>query len=215
MPKSPSDRTLREDVRDQIREGVISGEFYPGSRLVERTIAADLGVSRVPVREALRALVTEGFAVDRATRGIAVRAYNATELAELADVGAALERILVGSIAENINAGGLARLREVLDLAQNLIDTGHFPAAVAANAEFHEVLADLAAGTITHEVLGFVGARRRWLLSQHSDPAPIHAEHRALYEALADGDRTRAEQLVEAHAQTTTEHALKARKTST
>ena len=69
----------------------MSGAIVPGARLVERNLAAELGVSRVPVREALRDLVAEGYAVDRATRGIAVRDYPAAEIDELFEIREALE----------------------------------------------------------------------------------------------------------------------------
>ena len=210
MPSpSPSYRPLREDVRDSIRERIIMGAHAPGSRLVERTIAAELGVSRIPVREALQSLVAEGFAVDRVTRGIAVRTYDPAEIAELAEVGAALERVLIGSMP--LDEGGLARLCAVLEEAKSAIDADDVPAAVAANGRFHDVLATLGEGTIAHEVFATVAERRRWLLAQHSDPAPIHAEHVDLYEALAAGDRARAQQIAEDHAKITVAHALRAR----
>lgn len=202
-------RPLRDDVRDLIRERIIDGSHAPGSRLVERTIAAELGVSRIPVREALQALVIEGFAVDRQTRGIAVRSYQPAQLVELADVGAALERVMIGSIASTADRTGLASLQTVLDDAQSAIDRDDRGAAVAANVRFHDVLGELGAGTIAHEVLMIVAQRRRWLLSQHIDAASIHAEHVELYEAIAAGDRPRAEQIAENHAQSTIAHALR------
>lgn len=209
MPKVESFRPLRDEVRGLIRERIVSGVHAPGSRLVERTIAADLGVSRIPVREALQALVIEGFAIDRDTRGIAVRTYDSGQIAELAELGAALERVLVGSLAADVSAEELSRLREVLDETQRAIDDGDTAAAVAANGRFHDVLMSLGEGTIVYEVLASVSERRRWLLSQHTEPAPIHAEHEALYDAIATGDRERARQLTELHAATTVEHALR------
>ena len=209
MPlETASYRPLRDDIRDQIRERIMSGMYAPGGRLVERTIAMELGVSRIPVREALHGLVLEGFAIDRETRGIAVRSYRPAQIAELAEVGAALERVLVGTVAIDVDTHGLVPLRAVLDEAQEAIDSGDLATAIAANARFHAVLAELGSGTIAHEILAGVSERRRWLLSQHSDPAPIHAEHVALYDALLDGDRTRAQQIVEDHVRTTIEHAL-------
>jgi len=214
MPTTPTPyRPLRDDVRDLIRERIIAGTHAPGSRLVERTIAADLGVSRIPVREALQALVIEGFAVDRDTRGIAVRAYEPEQIAELAEVGAALERVLVGQVVATVTADGLARLRAVLDEARDAIDRGDVDAAVAANGRFHDELAALGEGTMAHEVLGTVSQRRRWLLAQHTDPAPIHAEHVALFDAIASGDADRARRLTEDHARTTVENALRTRGT--
>ncbi|MBA4608514.1 GntR family transcriptional regulator [Aeromicrobium sp. Marseille-Q0843] len=211
MPTAPAPyRPLRDDVRDRIRDLIVDGAYAPGSRLVERTIAADLGVSRIPVREALQALVLEGFAVDRDTRGIAVRTYDAREIAELAGVGAALERVLVGHVVDGVTVEGLAPLRTVLDEARVAIERGDVEAAVAANSRFHDVLASLGEGTMAHEVLAIVSQRRRWLLAQHSDPAPIHAEHVELYEAIAGGDRARAQQITEDHVRTTIENALRA-----
>lgn len=202
-------RPLRDDVRDQIRERIVDGSYAPGTRLVERVIAADLGVSRVPVREALQALVLEGFAVDRDTRGIAVRTYDAREIAELAGVGAALERVLVGRlVADSVTGESLAPLGAVLDEARAAIDRGDLEAAVSANGRFHDALASLGEGTMAHEVLAIVSQRRRWLLTQHTDPAPIHAEHVELFEAIASGDRERAQQIAEDHARTTIENAL-------
>jgi DNA-binding GntR family transcriptional regulator len=211
MPTTPTSfRPLRDDVRDLIRERIVDGTHAPGSRLVERTIASELGVSRVPVREALQALVLEGFAVDRATRGIAVRTYSRGEIAELAGVGAALERVLVAGIIESATPSSLAPLRAVLDEAQAAIDRGDVAAAVAANGRFHDVLGSLGEGSMAHEVLAIVAQRRRWLLRQHSDPAPIHAEHVELFEAIAAGDTVRAQQIAEDHARTTVDNALRA-----
>lgn len=192
-----------------IRQRIIRGTYSPGSRLVERTIATDLGVSRIPVREALQALVIAGFAVDRDTRGIAVRTYDSGQIAELAEVGAALERVMVGSIVTKVTQDDLAQLRSALDETQQALDRDDVPSAVAANGRFHDILASLGSGTIAHEVLATVSERRHWLLSQHADPAPIHVEHVQMYDAIAAGDRVLAQQLAEDHARTTVEHALR------
>lgn len=70
---------MRATVRDRIRGRIVGGTVSTGARLVKRNLAVELGVSRVPVREALRDLVAEQYAVDRATRGIAVRDYPDAE----------------------------------------------------------------------------------------------------------------------------------------
>ncbi|WP_262851164.1 GntR family transcriptional regulator [Mumia quercus] len=201
-------RPLREEVRDELRSRITSGTYAPGTRLVERTIASELGVSRVPVREALQALVLEGFAEDRLTRGIAVRSYDAAQIADLAQVGGALEAVLVRRLATYARPSDLAPLRDVLDEAAFVIGAGDVPAAVAANARFHEVLQELGRGTIVGEVLTTIGERRRWLMRQHTDPAPIHAEHEALYAALVAADVEGAVALVEAHARGSVVHAV-------
>ncbi len=201
-------RPLREEVRDELRSRITSGAYAPGFRLVERTIASELGVSRVPVREALHALVLEGFAEDRLTRGIAVRSYDAAQIADLAQVGGALEAVLVRRLATYARPSDLEPLREVLAEAAASIAAGDVPAAVVANARFHEVLEELGRGTIVGEVLVTIGERRRWLMRQHTDPAPIHAEHAALYDALVAADVEGAVALVVAHARGAVMHAV-------
>ena len=193
---------LRTTVRDRIRREIVSGAIVPGARLVERNLAAELGVSRVPVREALRDLVAEGYAVDRATRGIAVRDYPAAEIDELFDIREALEGVLLHRALADLSESGETKLRECLDDARCALDAGDQVAAVSANARFHEVLAEVAAGPTLRGMLLGISDRMRWLLRQHGNPAQIHAEHVALLDAITGGDRPAAERLFHQHLRT-------------
>lgn len=193
------DVPLRTTVRDRIRQEIVAGTIVPGARLVERNLAAELGVSRVPVREALRDLVAEGYAVDRATRGIAVRHYPAAEIDELFDIRGALEGVLLRRALDGLSESGETKLRECLDDARRALDAGDQLAAVSANARFHEVLAEVAAGPTLRDMLLGIRDRMRWLLRQHGNPAQIHAEHVALLDAITGGDRSAAERLFHQH----------------
>ncbi len=190
---------LRATVRNRIRQQIVAGTLSPGARLVERNLAAELGVSRVPVREALRDLVAEGYAVDRATRGIAVRDYPAEEIEELFEIREALEGVLLHRALAGLPDGGAAELRHCLDGARSALDVGDPVAAVAANARFHEVLAAVAAGPMLRGMLLGIRDRMRWLLRQHGNPAQMHAEHEALLDAMISGDRPAAEQIFRQH----------------
>ncbi|KAA1424641.1 GntR family transcriptional regulator [Mumia zhuanghuii] len=203
-------RPLRDDVRAAIRERIVRGDYAPGTRLVERAIAGDLGVSRVPVREALHSLVREGFAVDRATRGIEVRQYDAAQIAELTEVAGALEVVLVRQIASAERPTDLEPIRAVLGEASEALDDGDHDAAVAANARFHEALVEVGHGGIVGEILDGLTERRRWLLRQHTDPAIVHREHVDLYDALAAADSERAVAIIEAHARDSVVRAVSA-----
>ena len=197
-------------MRDRIRQRIVDGMIAPGSRLVERNLAVELGVSRVPVREALRDLVAEGYAVDRATRGIAVRDYPAAEIDELFEIRAALEGVLLRNAVNGLPAAGETALRVCLDKTQAALDIGDLAAAVAGNASFHEVLAEVSAGPMLREMLLGIRDRMRWLLRQHANPAEIHAEHLDLLAAIVCGDRPHAEELFRQHLSTSrtayTEH---------
>lgn len=202
-------RALRSTVRDALRDLIVSGEIGPGARLVERTLADRMGVSRVPVREALRDLVAEGYAVTRATGGIAVRDYPAAEVAELFEIRAALESILLRRATGGLSPEGIRRLRACLDAAGAALADGDRAGAVAGNARFHEVLTDVAAGPLLRGLLAGVEDRMRWLLRQHGDPAAIHAEHVALLDALVAGDEPAVERLAAHHLATSRAQAAR------
>ncbi len=193
---------MRGDVCERIRERIVDGTYPAGSRLVERSIAGDLGVSRIPVREALQTLVREGFAVERDTGGTAVRTYEADEIDELFDVRAVLEGLLVEQLTSGPPGEGLAPLRTSLEAAQRCLDVGDLAGAVAANARFHEVMASLGQGPLVRQLLADLDQRMRWLLRQHTDPAAIHAEHRELVDAMESGTVDRAREVNERHLRT-------------
>ena len=203
---SPHVTALRASARDRIRISIVDGTLAPGERLVERNLAAELGVSRVPVREALRDLVAEGYAIDRATRGIEVRGYPAAEVDELFEIRAALETLLLRRALDGLPAGGEAALRDCLATARAALDADDDAAAVIANARFHDVLADVAGGPMLREMLLGIRDRMRWLLRQHGNPAEIHAEHEQLLDAIVaahrPGGRERAEALFQQHLST-------------
>ena len=198
-PTDLDERPLRAVARDRIRERIVSGRLVPGDRLVERNLATELGVSRVPVREALRDLVAEGYAIDRATRGIAVRNYPADQVAELFEIREALESVLVCHAVAGLPADGELRLRNCLKTAADALAVGDSGAAVAANARFHEELVEVAAGPMLKAQLKGVRDRMRWLLRQHGDPTAIHAEHERMLAAILDGDLPGAKVLFQQH----------------
>lgn len=183
---------LRDSVQDAIRKRVISGQLPPGSRLVERHLAEQLEVSRVPVREALRALEREGFVEERPTRGMVVRQLSDDDLDTLYQVRSALEEILCRRLVRTLDEQNLDRLQAVVDRTAAAIDAGDSEAAVEANASFHEALVEQAGSRLLASIIEPVAGQIKWLLSQHSDASTMNAEHRLILAALRDRDAGRA-----------------------
>jgi DNA-binding GntR family transcriptional regulator len=194
--------SLRDTVRDELRRRIVDGELAPGARLVERTLATDLGVSRVPVREALHALTAEGFVEERPRRATVVRVLTARDVEDLFDVREALEEVLCRRVAQRLDADGRAALVEVLARGDDALARGDRSAAVRANADFHAVLLGVSRSPLLASLLEPLGGRMRWLLQQHDDPGAIHAEHREIYAALDAGDVDRAGALARRHLET-------------
>jgi DNA-binding GntR family transcriptional regulator len=194
--------SLRDTVRDELRRRIVDGELAPGARLVERALATDLGVSRVPVREALHALTAEGFVEERPRRATVVRVLTARDVEDLFDVREALEEVLCRRVAQRLDADGRAQLSEVLTRGDDALGRGDRSAAVRANADFHAVLLGVSRSPLLASLLEPLSGRMRWLLQQHDDPDAIHAEHREIYAALDAGDADRAGALARRHLET-------------
>ena len=208
MPR-PTQTTT--EVRDTIRARIAAGAYPPSSRLVEHRIAAELGVSRVPVREALRELQAEGYTSERPGGGMEVRSYSDAEIDELITLNGALEGVLATRLAHTADAEHVDALRSSVSQAALAIEAGDRENAVELNARFHDLLLEQSLGTITHELLSRIRPRLAWLHRQHSDPAVIHVEHVALVDAIAAHDADAVTRLARAHTATSSQevHALR------
>lgn len=202
------------EARDTIRERIVTGAYPPSSRLVEHRIAEELGVSRVPVREALRGLQAEGYTSERPGGGMEVRAYSDAEIDELITLNGILEEVLATRLARTATADQVYALRTVVSRAGQAVEAGDSERAVELNARFHDVLLEQSQGTITHEVLSQIRPRLAWLHRQHSDPAAMHAEHVAFVDAIATHDPDAAARLLRAHSATSSHEVHELRRNS-
>jgi DNA-binding GntR family transcriptional regulator len=133
-------RSLREAALSAIRQAILCGDLKPGQRLVESDIAKQMGMSRAPVREALRQLETEGLVVSEPHRGTFVAELSAADMWEIYTLRAAIERLAVGIVAEKASAETVAQLRQaVADMAQAARE-GNLAHLAALELSFHEML---------------------------------------------------------------------------
>jgi DNA-binding GntR family transcriptional regulator len=190
---------LRDVVREKIRTRIAEGDWAPGFRLVERDLADEFDVSRVPVREALRALESEGFVELLPRRGAVVRDLTRTVVADLFDIRQVLEGLCARLVAERIDETGLTRLAAVLQDGRRAVDAGDHSWAGTANTAFHETLLDLTGNASLRSVLEPVTGRLRWLFRQTTDHERVQAEHEQLYTAIAMGDAELAAAVALAH----------------
>ena len=200
----PEHGSLAETVYAAVHHRIVTGGYRPNQRLVETDIAAELGASRTPVREALVQLLKDGLAV-RSRQGLSVREFTLSEVREIYEVRAALEGYAARLAAERATPEALADLALKLDHhAQNSrgesIDRAK---VVEANAAFHNaVLAT--AGNVRLNAIA-TGNRSYFFNSEAaavtSDDALGVAleEHKLIYDAICEGDGDRAEALVRGH----------------
>ncbi len=183
---------LRDRVRDEIRQRIIDGDYPPGARIVERDLADELGVSRVPVREAFRILEAEGFVAVVPRRGVIVRQLSEADVAELFDVREALEVLACRRAAERAGQADLTRLERILGQVRKAVQASDARAAGAANEAFHDQIIALARNKLLAAMLEPLQGRLHWLFRQHDNPAELYGQHLQLFEAIASGDPDRA-----------------------
>lgn len=192
-----------EQAAEAIVAAAARGIFLPGDRLVEAEIARDLGISRVPVREALRLLESQGIVVSTPYKGMRLMQVSNSGVAELMRVRLALETL---AVQESLSRPGgeehFAPLREAAEAFAQAV-RGEDPAAiVAANEQFHAELCR-ASGNATLLALWQSLSRQLaviWgLAQQHRDASEAVREHAALVEALERGEEKRAIAALVAH----------------
>lgn len=186
-------------VTRRIRDEILDGVRLPGSKLVERDLAEELGVSRVPVREALKTLVAEGLVTPRPRTWAVVREFTPADVADLNEVRSALEVLAFRLAANRRTREGLERLRAALETELDAARAGDAARARRAAADFHETVTAIAGNDLLFEIDGLLRSRIRWLLVQHEDLDRVAAEHQALYDAIAQRDVTRVSTLILAH----------------
>ncbi|MFD8976390.1 GntR family transcriptional regulator [Streptomyces sp. NPDC059593] len=212
-PAGDTPRSLRERVYEELRERIIEAEFPAGTRLVEREIAEELRVSRVPVREAMQRLETEGFLSVRPRRGSVVTEFGPEDAEHLFDVRENLEGLAARLAARH--AGGAQELRaleELLARARAAAESGRLREAVSLNADFHRAVVGLSGNPLLVELMAPLDSRLRRLFrltSAASDGEPMCGAHERLYEAIRDRDEAGAESLARAHVAATRASALR------
>lgn len=189
-------------VASAVREQIVDGTRAPGSRLVERDLAMELGVSRIPVRDALRALVAEGLVTPRPRTWAVVREFTDADVAHLQEVREATDPVQFRLAAQRRTPEQLAALTHAWEREADAAARGDGPAARRAAADFHEAVVAASGNPVLAELHAVTASRVRWLLAQHSDLAAIADEHRALLDAVRDGDAETAARLAREHLST-------------
>ena len=196
-------QTLFSICQDEIERMILDAELEMGARINELALAARLGISRGPVREACRSLSQAGLIETRANRGFFVRKLTHKQVVDLYDLRAGLMRLAGELVAQRITNGALESLRalvDAMDAARAKPDTARFQ---ALNAEFHAALVEAADNSRLREVYQGLAKelrlfRRRALVS----PAAMESsnrEHRAIVDAIASHDAVRAAATLENH----------------
>ena len=202
--RSVSDQNIAEQVTDELRSAIHSGELAPGERLVERKLADRLGVSHIPVREALTRLAEERLITREPRRGARVAELTAQDLEEISSLRIVLEQFMAIRVQERWNEESAARLGAIIQ-AMSDAAPGDIDEVLRQDRLFHETLADLAehrfldevSGQLRGRITGFIHAANAAL-----DPAEQEEHvrsHQQIVDAIASGDPAQAQSVIAEH----------------
>ncbi|ADP79571.1 GntR family transcriptional regulator [Pseudofrankia inefficax] len=211
-PLGVADRSLVQQIYENIRERIINGELAPGTRLREREIALALDVSRIPVREAFPQLEAEGFIVSEPRRGSVVTQLTLRDVEELFDVRTSLESLAARLAARQSGRGATDRLHRALVLAEAATAKGNTMAITTANASLHEEIVALSGNRTLANLMRPINGRVRWLfrLTAERDAGALCREHQDLCQAIWDGNAEYAAAIAIAHVERGRSYSIEA-----
>ena len=204
-------RPLRELVCETIRQAIVDGVFSPGERLMEIQLADEMGVSRTPVREAIRKLELEGFVVMIPRRGTYVADISIKDINEVYEIRTSLEVLAAGLAAERISDEELETMQRLLVEIGQHIEDGNIEKIVEIDTAFHDVLYKASrnkrlAGIINNLREQITVIRRRSMMYPGRLQNTME-EHRILVDSIAAHDVDRAQNAAGLHMENA-EHTL-------
>lgn len=200
---------LRDQVRDELRAQIQDGRLAPAKRLVEQTLADEFGVSRIPVREALRSLESEGLVVTVPRRGVFVVELTRSDLVHLYDVRAALEPLAFDLAAQHHTEDELDALRVALAGARAAVEADDHTEAVRLNATFHDIVTSIGRNPFLGRALEPLTGRLGWVIGHGYEYERDLSEHASLLDAIASQDSGLARKRARSHIRASRAHALR------
>ena len=198
-------RTLQDNVYDYLREGLMTGEFGPGEHLTVRGVAAAIGTSVMPVREAFRRLTSEGALEPLSTGATRVPIFDLLKLQDLTEIRLIVEGLAARRAASRMTAEEFEELERCNIEVQRAIQSGSFVAEAKANEHFHFCVYRAAHSAELLRIIEHlwlqIGPYLSWLLKQGRWPkssrgARAFRNHKDIVQALRHHDADGAETAV-------------------
>ncbi len=194
---------LRDVVFKTLRQGILTGELKPGERLMEIHLADRLGVSRTPIREAIRKLELEGLVTMIPRRGAEVAQISAKNLKDVLEVRQALDALGVELACERITEEGLKELKEACDHFAKVTETKDATVITKADVALHDVIIRATGNERLQQMISNLAEQMYRYRFEYIKDSSYHAllieEHRRIYESIAARDKERAVKEIQEH----------------
>lgn len=197
-------KSLADQIYDLLRADIVKGELKPGDRIVELDIAAEMGTSQGPVREALQRLEREGLVVRRARRDTVVTSVSLDEMYELFAIRSMIEGFAIKRVARSMSPEKDAQLKELIEEMRRAGQDDDMYALAEHDMRFHQAICrwseSAALPRAWHPLYSQI---QRFIVETHRDYfeslADIADTHEPIVEALWSGDAERASRVIQEH----------------
>ena len=204
--------SIADQVFEVLELNILSGQYERGELLTEIRLSEQLGVSRTPIREALRRLEQEHI-IESTSKGVKVIGISREDIADICAIRLRLEGLAARWAAERADESGIAQLKEIVELQEFYTQKEDPDSIKNADSRFHQTIYALCGSTCMRDTLEPLHRKllkyRRVSVSRQSRAQKSLEEHRAIYQAIADHDGEKAERLTVLHVENARDSILK------
>ena len=195
--------SIREQTLDTLRDAILSGELKPGQALTEMDLSRQLGVSRAPIREALRILNSEGLVETIPYHGTTVSRLTKEDIEEIYGMRILLESYAMERVIAVGDAEALGRLRAMVAGMVHSGDSGDLKTVNELDRDFHDALIEMSEHTLLLSMWQMVAMKVRQVMAlvnrRNTDLTQIARNHLPLLDAMEAGDVARAQAILRGH----------------
>ncbi|MGN0337723.1 MAG: GntR family transcriptional regulator [Lachnospiraceae bacterium] len=194
---------LRDVVFNTLREAILRGDLVPGERLMELQLAAKLGVSRTPIREAIRMLEQEGLAITIPRKGAIVAGMTEKDMQDVLEIREALEELSVQVACDKITDEEIAKLQKNMKNFEHSLKSGDLKKMAQADVEFHDVIYR---ATDNPKLINMLNNLREQMyryrveyLKNPQNHEQLLQEHEAIYKGIVEKDKSAVTEMIRKH----------------
>lgn len=191
---------VREQIADQLRSDIISGDLAPNEKLNEQALASRFGVSRGPIRDVLLQLTKEGLLVTKSNVGASVNSLLTPELQKLLiSIRTHIEQYAVDSLVGNLEDADFQAMQDILQRLQSAFDNENYTEVTKADIDFHRYLINRAGGDELTNLWHPIVMRMRLNYKRIGNSEECVNEHQAIIDALRNNDKKAAGKALKAN----------------
>ncbi len=194
---------LRDVVFHTLREAILRGDLIPGERLMELQLAAKLGVSRTPIREAIRMLEQEGLAITIPRKGAIVAGMTEKDMKDVLEIREALEELSVQVACDKITDEEIEQLYKNMKNFENSLKSGDLKEMAHADVEFHDVIYQ---ATDNPKLISMLNNLREQMyryrveyLKNPENHEQLLMEHEAIYKGIVEKNKVVVTEMIRKH----------------